>query len=359
MVGFQYQTRSLTEISSEDLDPQLVNPFLFRETSPDHLDMREPRTQYEAYTEMAGDYTKRNLSYRSDMLNAFTGITSSFTRRGGGQFFYGLPERCFDSALLWHELEQSAELSTVITNLIPSRGDNFPSWSWASSRGPIIYDLLAIKESSSVHCSRFPILDSPILRFEVEDGNGIREIAREVGLPTFAPGIPGEGKDTVRSALKSTGILHFKAPLVLFDEFEIDTAEEEPFYSTYGDLGHYTLCDDEGDTCGFLFGMPVPLTMKHLYGSTGGADNVLAWIQLSSVFIPSETLMFTMLQPFQGEAEDSFADKYKFSNWSIINVMLIRYSEGLEGVAERVGIAQMFQPAWERASPTECFIELA
>lgn len=369
MVMFQCQTRSFTEISGEDLNPRLVNPLLYagvstvayEGTSSGQAESQEPITQYEMYTELASDYTRRNLTYRSDMLNAFTGITSSLTRRGGGQFFYGLPEKFFDSGLLWYEVEEREEPDAENTSPASQVEDAFPSWSWASCKGPIMYDLLNIKESRTVHSSNFPILDSPIVYFEVEDDTSIRKIARNMGWP---PRSPLEGSDdgnfSVRPTLKSSGILYFNTLLVFFDEFQIDTEAEEPFYTTYGGMGNYTLRDDEGVPCGFLFGMPVPLTEMQLYGPNKKPNSMLAWIQLSSVYLASETLMSTMLQPFLRAAEQpSFATKYTLSNWSVINVMLIRYREGAEDVAERVSVGQMFQRAWDEASPTECFIELA
>jgi hypothetical protein len=47
-------------------------------------------------------YTKRQLSYRSDALNALSGIMSIASSIFGLAFLYGLPEQALDEALLWY-----------------------------------------------------------------------------------------------------------------------------------------------------------------------------------------------------------------------------------------------------------------
>jgi hypothetical protein len=41
------------------------------------------------------------LTYESDTLNAFSGVTNALTRVFEGGFIFGLPQIFFDAALLW------------------------------------------------------------------------------------------------------------------------------------------------------------------------------------------------------------------------------------------------------------------
>ncbi|TLD19158.1 hypothetical protein PspLS_09768 [Pyricularia sp. CBS 133598] len=51
---------------------------------------------------MFWEYCPRDLTYPEDALPAISGLLSLFERVFPGGFLYGLPEICFDAALLWH-----------------------------------------------------------------------------------------------------------------------------------------------------------------------------------------------------------------------------------------------------------------
>jgi hypothetical protein len=78
------------------------------------------------------EYTSRQLRYRSDMLNAFSGISRLIsTTQFSSNFLYGLPERYFDQSLLWRRCRPP--------NIRFPSDIILPSWSWASGDGPILY----------------------------------------------------------------------------------------------------------------------------------------------------------------------------------------------------------------------------
>ncbi|PMD52694.1 HET-domain-containing protein, partial [Hyaloscypha bicolor E] len=86
-----------------------------------------------AYVRIVNTYTRRDLSYQSDILNAFHGLgipMENFRTR----FTNGLPENPFDFSLLWaperilHRRSGSSESEEF-----------FPSWSWAGWIGPVTY----------------------------------------------------------------------------------------------------------------------------------------------------------------------------------------------------------------------------
>lgn len=77
------------------------------------------------------EYTSRDISFESDILNAFTGIMNIYRTHGNLEFSYGLPTKHFMQFLTW----DSAGLY--------ERREEFPSWSWTGWRGTIKYRLLS------------------------------------------------------------------------------------------------------------------------------------------------------------------------------------------------------------------------
>lgn len=76
------------------------------------------------YFDLVGDYTTRQLSYSSDILNAFTGVGNAIARLLKTQMIVGLPERYLPQALMWSSvdpLQRRTGMDWII-----------PTWSWAS-----------------------------------------------------------------------------------------------------------------------------------------------------------------------------------------------------------------------------------
>lgn len=76
-------------------------------------------------------YTSRHLTYDSDVLNAFAGMTTILTKRindSNHQLhqLYGLPTFLFDWALLWECLDPDRR-----------RRSGWPSWAWCGWIGTI------------------------------------------------------------------------------------------------------------------------------------------------------------------------------------------------------------------------------
>ena len=80
------------------------------------------------YVRLVEPYTKRRLTYPSDILRAFAGVLYGIY---GSHTVFGMPWRAFDRAILW---EASNFSSKQRHNFV---GNIFPSWSWASTTGPV------------------------------------------------------------------------------------------------------------------------------------------------------------------------------------------------------------------------------
>jgi hypothetical protein len=78
------------------------------------------------YGSLVASFVVRDLTYDSDALDAFTGISNTLTTTLGSSpdsFHYGLLEDLFGLALLWS--------SSPTLPLMAQRRRGFPSWSWA------------------------------------------------------------------------------------------------------------------------------------------------------------------------------------------------------------------------------------
>jgi len=89
-------------------------------------------TAFDDFARHLENYTSRNLSYQSDIYNAFQGITSSLYAESPG-LKHGLPRQDFDQALLWGRCEWRTPGPAPQVRTIS--GTTLPSWSWSSMIG--------------------------------------------------------------------------------------------------------------------------------------------------------------------------------------------------------------------------------
>ncbi|KAI9676576.1 MAG: hypothetical protein M1822_008289 [Bathelium mastoideum] len=85
----------------------------------------------EAYLTSVSLYTARQLSYEIDVLSAFAGVGNVVSKRMGTFLFFGLPEKHFQRAMLWHSVGRDLPRSGV---------PHIPSWSWAAWSGPVNFE---------------------------------------------------------------------------------------------------------------------------------------------------------------------------------------------------------------------------
>jgi len=97
---------------------------------PDIWESLESRA-HEAYARTVESYTVRHLSFSGDRLSAFAGIGSLIGEAMGARLLHGLPNSCFDWALLWQPLEAPQRQISA----------DLPSWSWCGWDGePVSYE---------------------------------------------------------------------------------------------------------------------------------------------------------------------------------------------------------------------------
>lgn len=86
----------------------------------------EPRTRRTSYMDYVQTFTKRELRFDSDALRAFAGIVDYMINEAGLKTHLGLPLPTLMLDILWQP------------HLFLKRRQNFPSWSWAGWKGPIL-----------------------------------------------------------------------------------------------------------------------------------------------------------------------------------------------------------------------------
>lgn len=88
------------------------------------------------YADLAEQYTQRHLSFKSDILNAFGGITSAMERNYQTRFIYGLPVDAMERALLWSPIGPRKARGSILSG---ASEVTLPTWSWAAWEGLIGY----------------------------------------------------------------------------------------------------------------------------------------------------------------------------------------------------------------------------
>lgn len=94
------------------------------------------------YKTIIYNYTPRQLSFRSDILNAFAGIGSVLAQGYQTRILFGLPERYFHFALRW-TMPPYKHLADWEAENAPSYA---PSWSWASTQCSKSYSSCSVSD---------------------------------------------------------------------------------------------------------------------------------------------------------------------------------------------------------------------
>lgn len=93
--------------------------------------------EWRHYKYCVQEYTKRQLSKRSDVLKAFSGVGNVLKRGLGSEILYGIPEKYFSLALRWDWTPGAFEMFTLggAADLVAEDALHCaPSWSWASAK---------------------------------------------------------------------------------------------------------------------------------------------------------------------------------------------------------------------------------
>lgn len=133
-------------------------------------------TSFTTYRSCVYEYQQRQLSFRSDILNAFMGMGNVFARAWKTRMLFGLPERHLYSALRWN-MPYEKNLADWEADYAPHYA---PSWSWASTQCPKRWDYWSMLDTTlsliQFYCYDLAPSDlaQPLRKLDTKDENGTR-----------------------------------------------------------------------------------------------------------------------------------------------------------------------------------------
>ncbi|KAH4814367.1 hypothetical protein HBH61_068890 [Parastagonospora nodorum] len=133
-----------------------------------HFAMALECSKFSAYAQLVTQYSKRELSYPTDRLNAFSGIISSLDKAWKWKLFAGMPSNSLDQALLWGPTAACYRVQST------KMEQYLPSWPWAGCTGKVQFS-----EFASTHKAQ-------IWRFIITTVNGAVDIQLPDGDKPYA-----------------------------------------------------------------------------------------------------------------------------------------------------------------------------
>lgn len=122
---------------------------------------------FSLYAKLLREYNGRQLTYNTDILDAFRGISKVLSRKFSTNFLYGLPQNQLHHALLWMptsrlerrfevKLEEESDLARLAE--VYTVGEELsgimhpPTWSWAAWRGRVGFFAALEGPFSAISC---------------------------------------------------------------------------------------------------------------------------------------------------------------------------------------------------------------
>ncbi|KAH6716208.1 heterokaryon incompatibility protein-domain-containing protein, partial [Leptodontidium sp. MPI-SDFR-AT-0119] len=326
------------------------------------------KTAFDVYKDVVEMYTKKQLSFSTDILNALAGIQAVIRNRVGGEFIAGCSTGYLDLSLLWTSTEPADRRTEV-----GAGGSMFPSWSWAGWTGAKQY--LIMEDGKRTYRSlHHEYARSEIRRFEVYFQGTLLDIRKpaeetratevrnlgslerplEETFPKYVPYADGFLRGILGPNL-GPNVLQFWAEAVDAKHFSISEVTG-PFLTDHEHANITTkqtvskLLDSKNQYCGLIFKptaksrqrkQRVGLLQFILISSFGESKDRRTGFQTTD----------TKLRPFD---EEKFP--WMGEGSGIVNLMLIKW---YDEIAERISVARVHRKAWAEAGPVMRHIRLA
>lgn len=347
------------------------------------------------YKERVEEYSKRTLSNQSDILDAFSGISSTLYSPYTELFFFGLPQSSFDAALLWTPDAADGPFRQRFSadDLV------LPSWSWISHQGQIKFDpeplsgslvdwYATVDESGQlsqlqvtkprINDERFSIYVSDFynperyhtrIRFDTEEeashlSKTDPRRARFSGYDAYSEDLDAYRNFPAQAVelAKQPGRLLLRAESTLFK------LSRYSVFDRGGSKNHVSAITiiDRQDAYVGIIDMDDTWISLYLYPDNESAEEEFQFIALSASQIPEHwPAYFANLRASTNTASQNSHNKTnqarRFSHFyydgsrgaalntlPVVNVMLLEWQEG---VARRVGLGKVFLAAWKDARP--------
>ncbi|KIK44403.1 hypothetical protein CY34DRAFT_79976 [Suillus luteus UH-Slu-Lm8-n1] len=321
------------DIVAESKYHRLSHSFLqssFGETFP-HLE------SFSSYTDAVCEYTRRNLTVESDIVDAFTGVMNALAMA----FELGDPARVFQHGmmlpdmhrtLLWQHNPQTPRAR----RLLPDGGSStWPSWAWAAWRGGVIYrgSDVYLRARMGNMSSDISVEETLVDPWYIVDHNG-DVVKLDVYQHPWVNLRPNQEKHA------------YSAPRGILDPTELTLDIRRPldtgtliFRTT---CSHFGIAQREGEE---------PSAYAH------GLFNILSTVSFPPIWVgtavlpleptPPSSLDFIVL--FRTSSRSVYDEENHMSyDGCLLNVMAVSQDEGL---MERVGLGVIHEAAWIASRP--------
>jgi hypothetical protein len=270
------------------------------------------------YGNLVSAYLRRELSFRTDVLNAFEGIAKVLARAMDTEFIAGLPVKWLDHGLLWQLYG------------IADRQVGFPSFSWAGWQGgaEAPYWLAADRTRRLLTWHRLDQVGWKICE-------STSEIGEPEGSSLTIPGLDPKALSHTPSMLPwslaaSTQVASFSLSMI---PIEIADAVLWP------NGEHVWILDADLQNAGVIL---VDRTWKTRRVAQGAKHD------------------FILLSRAQRSRNDDIpnfdASCYEQREWCLLNIMLVEWRD--DGMAERVAVGTIHCDAWMEADCTTKVVQL-
>ncbi|KAM3066308.1 hypothetical protein ACMFMG_003181 [Clarireedia jacksonii] len=305
---------------------------------------RDVENQQIRYNELVGEYSRKKFTFADDILNAFAGIGAAIEDRYGCSMIYGLPESRLDYAMLWEPDgqegmptlqrqayfdEDSAALRYYANNTAHNsahnsareqemRNPNFPSWSWASWKGPVRYN--------DFTASELQVLHSPF------------KIVHHSSLSTSTYQSPLNNANS-SAIMCPPSILHFNTHCLLGSFFSL---KMQRFRDQYTCL----ITNTRGLNIGIIPGAGSSLVSEHEHPYNENISLIL----LSASKLTPHRFQSQHDLGYPAVFDGSYRLAGATDKLSVLTVLLVRWYE-VDRCSRRLALAYVHAEAWKEAQP--------
>ncbi|PVI00628.1 hypothetical protein DM02DRAFT_562728 [Periconia macrospinosa] len=292
-------------------------------------------------------YTYRDVSYPTDILNAFEGVSAVLSEAMGTSFWQGMPESILPNALCWQLRGPFRRRRMQAPGQpLPSK-PLFPSWSWAGWESRVNLNYHVDVKTYQSEAEWFIVNDDSVATplNVLNEGEPFRYSKHrpppiEVFLPKIVPRVE---VDATSPEWRDARILACCTTCTSFlidgTRHLLNTIHEK----LWPQAANYAIKDSQGVTAGCIL-------LPHDFLATHGVESLeFEFILLCSSLQERHTGSRRPLLYFDEMV-------YPVRDWCTLNVMLISRLEGYKAI--RVGVGIVHEDAWINSDPGTAFVEL-
>ncbi|KAH0438014.1 hypothetical protein CcaCcLH18_03506 [Colletotrichum camelliae] len=331
--------------------------------------LRQSESYYGSFAEMYGwlteSYTRRAMTYRSDILNAFDGVLKVYGFLSNTIIIFGVPERFMLQAILWG-YEGTQGLATEPAGL--------PTWTWAAWAGQVQFNSHPLRFSRPLSRFHFGSLVSLFYCEEVNETTRLRPLEEDRIWFNSKPLEMGKHASVFQQILENTTIKSraghdpisvwnncVHGPLNALEHIDIDDdtrrmAEEHPhclaFNTTVALLRLRAMPRDDvesQETSAMRLGIYTEEGL--LVGETALMDRELAQRQFVEETYPVFALAAGHMFKSADREDVFFSGKYPYFRpskpWAIIVMIASRQGS----LYSRLALGRVSPETWTKANP--------